>query len=166
MTPTFSIRPAEPRDVDAIAGFNVRLAAETEHLSLDLATVRSGVARGLSRAVYLVATADVTGEVVGQLMLTREWSDWRDADIWWLQSVYVRQDWRGRRVFASLLERAAQLAQLERVACLRLYVEKQNAVAQEVYRRLRFHDAGYVVMERDLRVERDASVERDVGVGR
>lgn len=153
MSRAFSIRRAEPRDVEVIADFNLRLASETENLALDRATVTSGVARGLSRAIYLVA-ADPSGIVVGQLMLTKEWSDWRDADIWWLQSVYVRRDWRGGGVFASLLDHAAKLAHAEGVACLRLYVERGNATAQQVYLKRKFRDAHYAVMERDLRLER------------
>lgn len=150
----FRIRAATAGDVGVVADFNLRLAMETEGLKLDRATVERGVAGGMAvagRATYLVAECDATGEIVGQLMLTHEWSDWRNADMWWLQSVYVRADWRERGVFRALLEWAERAARAEGVACLRLYVESHNGRAREVYVRRGFVDAGYVVMEKDLR---------------
>jgi len=150
----FRVRAAGMADAEIVAEFNCRLARETENLELRLETVTEGVRGGMSvpgRATYLVAECVDTGDVVGQLMLTHEWSDWRNADMWWLQSVYVRADWRERGVFGALLSSAEAAARVEGVACLRLYVESHNGGAREVYVRRGFVDAGYVVMERDLR---------------
>jgi GNAT superfamily N-acetyltransferase len=147
----FMVRESAPGDAAAIAEFNCRLARETEGLELDSETVLAGVRNAMAvagRATYFVA--DSGGDVVGQLMLTREWSDWRNADMWWLQSVYVRADWRKRGVFRALLEEAERRARAEGVACLRLYVESHNLPAQEVYVRRGFGDTGYKVMQKDL----------------
>jgi ribosomal protein S18 acetylase RimI-like enzyme len=144
-----SIRNATPRDIDVLTDFNCRLAAETEDKPLDLATVRSGVTRGLSVGAevrYFVAETDET--IVGQLMLTREWSDWRDGWIVWLQSVYVLSDYRGQGVFRQLLDHVKSRVQTDAdVACLRLYVEEDNDAAKSTYTRLGFKNTGYNVME-------------------
>ena len=144
-----SIRTAVSADIDVLTDFNCRLAAETEDKPLDSNTVRSGVTRGLSvgdEVRYFVAE---TGEtIVGQLMLTREWSDWRDGWIIWLQSVYVRADYRGQGVFRQLLDHVKSRLQTDAdVACLRLYVEEGNDAAKSTYTRLGFKDTGYDVME-------------------
>ena len=97
---TLTIRRADPRDAAAIAEFNRRMAWETEHKHLDPAVLDRGVGRVFTdpaRGFYLVAEA--AGEVVGQLMVTYEWSDWRDGWFWWVQSVYVREDRRRHGVF-------------------------------------------------------------------
>ena len=83
--------------------------------------------------------AEANGEVVGQLMITFEWSDWRNGWIWWLQSVYVRADFRGRGVFTAIFEHAREQArQAGNVEAIRLYVENDNRVAQATYRKLGF----------------------------
>jgi len=146
------VRVAELRDVDVLTDFNCRLAVETEDKILDKTTVRNGVTRGLSvghEVQYWVAEADDL--VVGQLMLTREWSDWRDGWMYWLQSVYVAAEYRGQGVFRRLLQHVKeQLQQGDGVSCLRLYVEDENHAAIESYRRLGFEEPGYRVMEMPL----------------
>lgn len=146
------IRNATPKDTDVIADFNCRLAMETEDKALDSALVRQGVQRGLKQGdevTYLVAEADE--QVVGQLLLTREWSDWRDGWMYWLQSVYVLNEFRGQSVFRKLLAHATtQLQQRGDVVGLRLYVEEDNSPAIETYRRLGFTDPRYKVMERPI----------------
>ena len=146
-----TIRPAVPGDGDTLIEFNLRMASETEGLSLDPSTLARGVRAALSdpaKALYFVA--DLGGKVVGQLMLTREWSDWRDGDIWWIQSVYVHADHRRRGVFRALYEHARRRARAAGVVGLRLYVERHNAAAQDVYRSLGMKDAGYLVMEQPI----------------
>ena len=99
----FVYRRANISDVGRITEFNCRLALETEGKQLDPATVTRGVSRGLLLApevLYFVAEKD--GIVVGQVMLTREWSDWRDGWMLWIQSVYVGAEWRGLGVFGKL----------------------------------------------------------------
>jgi len=148
----FHIRPGEARDADTIADFNAAMAAETEHLTLDRPTLLAGVRAALAdanKARYFVA--DAGGRVVGQLMLTREWSDWRNGDIWWIQSVYVRPDFRGRGVFKALYRHVQQLARGEGAVGLRLYVEKENAAAQKTYESLGMTPTHYLVMEEMFR---------------
>jgi len=142
------IRPAQPEDLATIADFNVRLAQESEGLPLDPATVHSGVEALLldpSKGVYVVAESG--GRLVGQLMLTIEWSDWRNGPIYWLQSVYVVADVRGSGVFRALWERALEIARGNGARAVRLYVEEHNTSAQEVYRRIGMRDSGYRVFE-------------------
>jgi GNAT superfamily N-acetyltransferase len=144
------IRPATPTDAVVVAEFNSRLALESEHLHLEPAVLAAGVAVALAdpeRARYFVA--ETGGEVVGQLMLTREWSDWRNGWIWWVQSVYVRADARRQGVFRALFEYVEQLVDQDpTVLGLRLYVEQENTVAQETYLRVGMAKAGYLVLEK------------------
>lgn len=143
------IRTALPQDIDTISDFNRRLAEETENKSLDSVTVRAGVERALNlddEVTYFVAES--AGAVIGQLMVTREWSDWRNGWIYWLQSVYVLHERRGQGVFRSLLKHATDhVKQRPDTVGLRLYVEEENSTAQETYRRLGFVQPGYHVME-------------------
>lgn len=158
-----TIRRACLEDAETLARFNEAMAWETEHKRLDPATIRAGVRAVLgdeSKGRYFVATepaaCGVAGpqdapRVIGQVMHTREWSDWRNGDIWWLQSVYVHPDFRGRGVFRSLLQAVLDDAQsTPGVVGVRLYVERENDAAKSVYRKLRFTDAGYDVFERML----------------
>ncbi len=145
-----SIRAATTADVDALAQFNCAIASETEEKQLDAKLVRSGVARGLEKTgevQYFVAEAN--GRPVGCLMLTREWSDWRDGWIIWIQSVYVVAEFRGQGVFKALLAHATEYTrQSPDNVGLRLYVEVENSRAQEVYTRCGFRDPSYKVMEK------------------
>jgi ribosomal protein S18 acetylase RimI-like enzyme len=150
--PDFHIRPGDARDAETIADFNAAMAAETERLRLDRPTLLAGVRAALAdanKARYFVA--DAGGRVVGQLMLTREWSDWRNGDIWWLQSVYVAPEFRERGVFKALYRHVAQLARAERAVGLRLYVEKENGAAQKTYASLGMMKTHYLVMEEMFR---------------
>jgi GNAT superfamily N-acetyltransferase len=141
------IRSATPRDAATIVDFNQRLAWESERKRLDEETLRRGVERLLedtARGRYFLACRD--GQIVGQLMITYEWSDWRNGPIWWLQSVYVVPECRRQGVFRRLHAHARELARQEAVG-LRLYVEKNNFAAHEVYRQAGMDEAGYFVME-------------------
>jgi GNAT superfamily N-acetyltransferase len=144
------IRPATHADAAIIADFNAAMALETEHKHLDPATLRAGVERAIQQpeaARYFLA--EIGGQVAGQLMITFEWSDWRNANFWWIQSVYVHPDSRARGVFKALYQHVEQLARQAKACGLRLYVERDNANAQEVYRRLGMENAGYFVFETD-----------------
>lgn len=146
---SLNIRRAEERDAATIADFNSRMAWETEHKRLDPEVVARGVSRVFgdpAKGFYVVAES--AGEIVGQLMVTFEWSDWRDGWLWWIQSVYVREDHRRSGVFRSLYKAAIQLAKDEKnVVGLRLYVERDNTRAQKTYEQLGMRDAGYLVQE-------------------
>ena len=142
------IRAATIADLETIADFSVRLAEETEGTSLDRETVRQGVRTLLSdetRGTYYVACA---GGIIGQMMHTREWSDWRNGDIWWVQSVYVHLDHRRQGVFRSLYGHLKTLAESNPgVVGLRLYVEQENHVAQATYAGLGMRPARYLFMQ-------------------
>lgn len=156
------VRDALVTDAETIAEFNVRLADETESVRLDLATVRRGVDRVLSdssKGRYFVAEGNVPAEdasaralfagprqVVGCTMITYEFSDWRDADLWWIQSVYVQSDWRRRGVFRAIYRHVRQAALAASVGGLRLYVEKENRAAQRTYEALGMAATPYLVM--------------------
>jgi GNAT superfamily N-acetyltransferase len=143
------VRPAGPSDLGTIVRFNAGLAQETEGKQLDPTVLERGVTRALAepdRLRYWVAERQ--GLVVGQAAITREWSDWRDGWIWWLQSVYVDAPDRGKGVFRALITaiRDAALTAGD-VIGLRLYVEDANHDAQKVYRALDFEPGGYQVFE-------------------
>lgn len=143
------IREAQLGDAPVIAEYNTRLARETEGRELPAATLLAGVRALLedpSKGLYFVA--EETGQVVGQVMITFEWSDWRNGMFWWLQSVYVREEFRGQGVFRALFEHVRQLAGQQAGVCgLRLYVERENERAKAVYERQGMTNAGYEVFE-------------------
>jgi len=144
-----SIRKAELRDAGTVAKFNTLMAMETEHKELDPDTILRGVKAIIKdphKGFYLVAES--RGEVVGQLMVTPEWSDWRDKYFWWIQSVYVREDHRKRGIYTSLYEHLQDMAQYRKdVVGLRLYVEKQNEAAKATYERLGMFKSCYDLYE-------------------
>jgi ribosomal protein S18 acetylase RimI-like enzyme len=143
------IRRAHAADADVIAAFNIAMAHETEGKRLLPEVVGRGVRRLLAEPAlgfYLVAQAQ--GEVVAALMVTTEWSDWRNGRFWWLQSVYVRPAWRRRGVFRALYAQVADAAAREPDVCgFRLYVERDNAAAQATYRSLGMHETDYLLLE-------------------
>lgn len=147
-----TIRQATLSDVPFIVSGNLRLALETERRQLDPATVAAGVNALLADAakgIYFLAEAD--GQPVGQLLITREWSDWRNGNFWWIQSVYVLEPFRGRGIFRALFEHVHALAQARHDVCgLRLYVEANNSRAQEAYRRLGLAKTDYELFETDF----------------
>jgi len=145
-----AIRRAAPADLEVIVEFNRRLAEESEGKTLDFAVVRPGVAAGLAdpnKGIYFIA--EENGIIVGQMMITLEWSDWRNGWFWWIQSVYVRTEARRRGVFRSLFQHVEELARQEpQVIGLRLYVERENRTAQDTYVSLGMEPTGYMVLEK------------------
>ena len=150
---THSIREAVAGDRDWLADCAIAMAWETEHKRLDPGTVRAGIAAGIAdpaKARYFVAV-DADGAPAGTLMLTREWSDWRNGDWWWIQSVYVVPSQRRRGVFAALYRHVEGLARATPgVIGLRLYVERGNDNARATYAALGMADAGYDILESTL----------------
>ncbi|MFQ3649508.1 MAG: GNAT family N-acetyltransferase [Gemmataceae bacterium] len=146
---TLLIRPPTAEDVGTIVAFNQRLAWETEAKALDTNTLMHGVQAVLAdphRGRYVLA--ELHGQVVGQLLLTWEWSDWRNGWFWWIQSVYVRAENRQQGVFRALYDHVLQEARRQSdVVGLRLYVENHNIAAQATYHKLGLLDAGYRVLE-------------------
>lgn len=141
-------RDATPNDAEAIIDFQLAMASETEEVSLDRAIVTRGVDavfRDPSKGRYFVA--EEGGRVAASLLITYEWSDWRDGVVWWIQSVYVRPELRGQRIYAGLYEHVRSIAIEERARGIRLYVDKRNTRAQEVYSRLGMNGEHYLVFE-------------------
>lgn len=143
------IRDATPEDLEFIDAANSALAIETEGQLLDPALLRSGIQAVLddpSLGRYYLAEID--GTVVGQLMTTYEWSDWRNGLFLWIQSVYVLPAHRGDGVFRALFNHLSSLAREDpRICGIRLYVDRGNERAKEVYGRLGMHRSNYSVME-------------------
>lgn len=151
------IRPATASDLAAIVKFSAAMALETEGRRLDHLRLLEGTKTLLAapeHGFFLVAEwapIDQPGELIGQLMITYEWSDWRNALFWWIQSVYVAPAWRRQGVYRRMHEKVVQSAQADpRVCGLRLYVERENGTAQNVYRRVGLRSSAYVVYEQDF----------------
>ncbi len=152
MANAIHIRRATHADVGFIVESNIAMALETEGLALNEDVVLPGVATvlsGDSLGFYLVAEVD--GRLAGQLMVTYEWSDWRNGQFWWIQSVYVRPERRRRGVYRALHRCVAAEAQAAGGVCgLRLYVEQDNNVAQQVYESLYMRRTRYQMYEVEL----------------
>ena len=148
-TSPLGVRPATSADLDVLVQFNAAMARETEARILDSAVLKAGVAAVLDeprRGFYLIA--ERAGDIAGCLMITYEWSDWRNGDWWWLQSVYVCPEHRRGGVFRALygeVERRAGAG--TGVAGLRLYVERDNTRAQQTYAALGMRETHYRMYE-------------------
>ena len=147
-----NVRGATMSDLETIVSFNRALAEETEDKTLEPDTILRGVRKALADAslcTYYVAETD--DAVVGQTMVTVEWSDWRNGYFWWIQSVYVEVPYRRRGVFRALYDHIRDLAQRRGDVCgLRLYVVKQNTRAIETYRDLGMTLTDYLLYEEDF----------------
>ena len=133
----FTIRPGERADAESIARFQCLMALETENKTLDMATVLPAVKAVFtdrSKGFYLVTEID--GKVIGSLMVTYEWSDWRNCNMWYIQSLYVDADFRGQGAFRGLYRRVLELARESNAMFVRLYVEVDNERAQKTYEKL------------------------------
>lgn len=147
------VRIAEVRDIEIIAELNTAMAWETEQKRLDPATIRRGIRAVLDDSDYgFYVVAEQEDQVVGCLMITYEWSDWRSGRFWWIQSLYVRPDFRRHGVFKRLHDFVkAQAGQHPEVCGLRLYVEQSNHIAQHVYRQIGMTPTTYQMYEESLR---------------
>lgn len=142
------IRPADTEDSDRIVLFNLAMARETEGRELDRKVLAKGVERVLGNPElgrYFVAESE--GEVVGQVLVTTEWSDWRNGHMWWFQSVYVSKRYRREGVYRRLHEHVRETARAEKAIGLRLYVERDNLPAQATYRALGMDASQYLMFE-------------------
>lgn len=142
------VREARAEDLETIVGFNAAMALETEGRELDRSILTAGVRAILEdpgKGRYWVATVD--GAVVGQLMVTYEWSDWRNGMFLWIQSVYVRPDHRRGGVFTALYRHVERASRAPGSCGLRLYVHDDNDRAHGVYRRLGMEACAYRVFE-------------------
>nr|ADC35839.1 GCN5-related N-acetyltransferase [uncultured bacterium 89] len=152
MTEEILVRTARLEDAPALVRFNRAMALETEQKDLPLEIVTAGVDRLLRNpqlGYYVVA--EVGTEIAGSLMITFEWSDWRNALYWWIQSVYIRPEFRQRGFYRRLYRHVKERAQGEGGVCgFRLYVEKENTAAQKVYETLGMSQSHYLMYEESL----------------
>ncbi len=148
MLPVLRIRPAALSDLDFVVSGNLALARETEKLALDVNVLREGVRvllEGGAPGAYWIAELD--GTVVGQTLITYEWSDWRNRMVWWIQSVYVSPEARQHGVFRAIYAHLRQAAAVAGAGGLRLYVDTTNVRAQQVYGALGMNGDHYRVFE-------------------
>jgi ribosomal protein S18 acetylase RimI-like enzyme len=152
MPPPLTIRSADASDAETIARFNEEMARETEGKTLDPETIRAGVKALLGdadRGFYLLAERG--GRVVGALMITTEWSDWRNGAFWWVQSVYVRPEARRQGVYSALYAEVKGRAEdADDVCGLRLYVDKDNTPARTTYETLGMTETAYRMYEEEM----------------
>lgn len=143
------IRLANQEDKILIANFQIKMAKETENLNLDIETVNNGVMsvfKHPQKGKYIVA--EINNKVVASLMLTYEWSDWRNSVVLWIQSVYVSPENRGKGIFKSLYLFVKKMANEDNnISGLRLYVDNTNKIAIEVYKAIGMNDEHYKLFE-------------------
>ena len=143
------IREAVKSDITILAKNNQSLANETESILLDKDILRLGIEKALELNDCRYLVAELNNKIVGQTMVTSEWSDWRNGVIWWMQSVYVNPDYRKRGVFQSILKHIENLAEkIPEVKALRLYVMDDNQIAQRAYQNLGIKNSSYLVYEK------------------
>jgi ribosomal protein S18 acetylase RimI-like enzyme len=142
------VRKAFLDDLPAIREFQIKMARETERLALCHETVTNGVQAVFdkpNRGQYWVATHN--GNVIASLLITYEWSDWRNTDVWWFQSVYVISEFRRKGVFRKMYSRIKEEAEKQNIAGLRLYVETNNVAAQKTYEAVGMNSEHYRLYE-------------------
>ena len=143
------IRRATLEDAQALADFNREMAKETENIELLPEVIAAGVKAMIERpqmGFYLVA--EDQAQLQASLMITTEWSDWRNGLLWWIQSVYVRPDYRRTGLYRLLYQQVKKLAETETGVCgFRLYVEHDNHVAQKTYEALGMQQTAYKIYE-------------------
>lgn len=144
-----SIRRATLADAKTIAQFNIRMAYETEGLALAESVIDAGVQNLIQNPHYgFYLVAEQSDQVVATLLITFEWSDWRNGLFWWIQSVYVRPEFRGQGIYRRLYEHVQGLARQQTGICgFRLYVANDNENAQNAYRKLGMHETHYRLFE-------------------
>ena len=144
----FEIRPATIEDTETIVRFNIEMALESENLSLEPEKVRRGVEKSLCDPsvgqYYLAHRGD---EILGQIRVTLEWSDWNNAQYWWIQNVYVAPPERRQGIYKALHHHVKNLAERAGASGLQLYVDAQNAAAQAVYKSLNMEQSHYLIFE-------------------
>ena len=138
-------------NAEEIARFQVAMAMESEGIALDEERVCRGVRAVLddeAKGQYVIAL--LGGKVVGCLMITREWSDWNSCWYWWIQSVYVLPEYRGRGIYKAMYGNVLEQAKSAGVSQIRLYVDKSNTTAQAVYQKLGMEECHYCLYEKDI----------------
>ena len=143
------IRRATAQDADELAKFNISMARESEGVDLKPEVIGAGVRAMIDNpqmGFYLVVELD--NGIQASLMVTTEWSDWRNGCFWWIQSVYVRPAYRRQGLYRELYARVKEFAEQEPAVCgYRLYVEQENHTAQSTYQALGMHETAYRIYE-------------------
>ena len=138
-------------DIDTIVRFQADMAMESEGTRLDMDRLTLGVSSAINdeqKGIYLVARANDTP--IGSLMLTREWSDWNNQWYWWIQSVYVKPEYRKKGVYKAMYATLKDMAQENGVSQIRLYADRTNLSAQQVYQRLGMRESHYLMFEETI----------------
>ena len=145
------IQKAQQQHISQLASNNVLLAKESEGLTIDIATSNAGVKAVVTdqtKGFYLIALEGK--KIVGQLMITYEWSDWRNKQMWWIQSAYVHLQWRQKGVFTQLLHAVKERAQKDGIFELKLYVHIHNTRAISAYEEMKMQQAPYHIYQSEL----------------
>ena len=140
-------------DIESIVQFQLDMAMESESTILDKDKVKQGVTAVMndtSKGIYWVAKTN--GNPIGSLMITKEWSDWNNSWYWWIQSVYVTPEHRGKGVFKRMYNKVIELVRSENISQVRLYVDKNNLTAQQVYEKLGMKECHYYMYETNSKV--------------
>lgn len=160
---TIRVRPARPTDIETLITYSAALARETEWKQLHKDRLRAGILaimRSPGMGFLIVAEVDNNHQsrTVGQLMVTYEWSDWRNSIFWWIQSVYVDPAWRRQGVYRAMHRHIIEKAKAEQNICgIRLYVEQHNHTAQIAYRKMGLCPAQYIVYEEEFSMTQSSS---------
>lgn len=147
----YKITTGKREDIEALAHFQLDMAAESEGTVLDYETVLKGVSAAMddsAKATYIVAKID--DKPIASLMLTKEWSDWNNRWYWWIQSVYVTPEHRQSGVYKVMYSYVKDMARAQNIPQVRLYVDKTNIRAQKVYSNLGMHESHYLMYEEDI----------------
>lgn len=151
LTDNIIVEEASEKDIEFLVEFNLKMALETEAIQLDKNILNEGV-----KAVFTNSnkgkyfTAKINNKICGSLLITYEWSDWRNSNIWWIQSVFVEEEFRKKGVYKNLYEFVKIAAKIEGVKVIRLYVDLRNKPAQAVYSRLGMNDQHYKLFEVEI----------------
>ena len=148
-----TITRGKASDIDAIVRFQADMAMESEGTMLDMDRLTLGVSSAINdeqKGIYLVARANDTP--IGSLMLTREWSDWNNQWYWWIQSVYVMPEYRKKGVYKAMYATLKDMAQENGVSQIRLYADRTNLSAQQVYQRLGMTESHYLMFEEAISI--------------
>lgn len=152
MNHRWDIQRASLNDAPMIAQFQVDMALESEGTELNIELVLKGVSEGIndeSKGIYLVAR-NGNNEIIGSLLITREWSDWRCTWYWWIQSVYVCPEYRRQGVYREMYYKVKILAQDAQVHCLKLYADRNNKTALSTYTSLGMKESHYLLFEEEI----------------
>lgn len=153
MTHNWIVQRASLQEAATIAQFQVAMAAESEGTLLDYELVLRGVTQGLAdeaKGTYFVAR-DEQGETIGSLFITREWSDWHCTWYWWIQSVFVRPEYRRQGVYRAMYAEVKARAKDAQVTCVRLYADRHNLPALTTYRSLGMQESHYLLFEEEIK---------------